>query len=341
MSNRQGPACSAALNGVTLSAMAGSAVPTISAANGAESLHVSVVIPLYNERATVEEVCRRTAAALASTGSTFEVICVDDGSTDGTFALVEQLRSEDARIRGLRLARNFGQHPAVRAGLERARGEVLVTIDGDLQNAPEDVPKLVAAVDAGSDVASGRRAIRRDSWLRRGPSRLINTMLRRFTGVEITDFGCALNAYRRSAVQPVLGAVGRQRFTKALVLSTGASVVEIDVAHAPRGDRSRYSRLGLSRQALHVLAAFWPQPIQWIGIALGLACTLVAGGLTVYGIVFWILRANFPGPLLAGTGVIFILGVQGFILALVGEYLGRLLGLVEGRPVYTVERELE
>src|SRR6185295_20358594 len=104
---------------------------------------------------------------------------------------------------------------------------------GDLQNPPEDLPKLIAAVEAGSDVASGRRAARRDSWGRTLPSRLINGMLRRFTGVAISDFGCAFNAYRRSAVEPVLGSIGKQKFTKALVLSAGASVIEVDVRHAP------------------------------------------------------------------------------------------------------------
>jgi undecaprenyl-phosphate 4-deoxy-4-formamido-L-arabinose transferase len=226
------------------------------------------------------------------------------------------------------------------AGLARARGDVVVTMDGDLQNAPEDIPRLVATVDAGSDVASGRRTARRDSWGRTLPSRLINAMLRRFTGVAISDFGCAFNAYRRSAFEPMLPAIGRQGFTKALVLSSGASVVEVDVAHAPRHGRSAYSPLRLTRLALHVLAGFWPQPIQWIGVALGVVCTLLALALGIYGIGFWIDNSNFPGPLFGGVAVLFVLGVQGFILALVGEYLGRIHKHVEGRPLYTIEREL-
>jgi len=165
-------------------------------------------------------------------------------------------------------------------------------------------------------------------------------MLRRFTGVDISDFGCAFNAYRRSAIEPMLGAIGKQKFTKALVLSTGASVVEVDVSHAARSGRSRYSPLRLTRLALHVLAGFWPQPIQWIGIALGVLCTTAAVALGIYGVVFWINESNFPGPLFGGVGVIFVLGMQGFILALVGEYLGRIQRDVEGRPLYTIDREL-
>jgi undecaprenyl-phosphate 4-deoxy-4-formamido-L-arabinose transferase len=299
---------------------------------------VSVVITVFNEAGSLEELCRRAVAALA--GRDFELIVVDDGSTDGSFGVVERLHEEDGRIHGVRLKRNFGQHPAMHAGLVRSRGEIVVTMDGDLQNPPEDLPKLIAAVEAGSDVASGRRAARRDSWGRTLPSRLINGMLRRFTGVAISDFGCAFNAYRRDAVEPVLGAIGKQKFTKALVLSTGASVVEVDVGHAARAGASRYSPMRLVSTALAVLAGFWPQPIQWIGLLLGTISTLLALALGCWGIVYWIDHSNFPGPLFGGVAVLFVLGVQGFILALVGEYLGRIQRDVSGRPLYTVEREL-
>jgi undecaprenyl-phosphate 4-deoxy-4-formamido-L-arabinose transferase len=299
---------------------------------------LSVVVTVFDEAPALEELYRRTVDALA--GCDFELIIVDDGSADGSFAVVERLHAADARVRGVRLKRNFGQHPAMHAGLARARGQIVVTMDGDLQNPPEDLPKLVAAVEGGADVASGRRAARRDSWGRTLPSRLINGMLRRFTGVDISDFGCAFNAYRREAVEPVLDAIGKQKFTKALVLSTGASVVEVDVGHAARLGSSRYSPLRLVRTALHVLAGFWPQPIQWIGLALGTICTLGAVALGCYGVAFWIDQANFPGPLFGGVAILFVLGVQGFILALVGEYLGRIQRDVSGRPLYTVEREL-
>jgi undecaprenyl-phosphate 4-deoxy-4-formamido-L-arabinose transferase len=299
---------------------------------------ISVVVTLFNERDTVGELVRRTAATLD--GESFELLLVDDGSTDGTWDEVVRAHTSDQRVRGVRLKRNFGQHPAMHAGLVRARGEVFVTMDGDLQNSPEDIPKLVAAVRNGSDVASGRRAARRDSWGRTLPSRMVNGMLRRFTGASIADFGCAFNAYRRSAVEPVLGAIGRQKFTKALVLSGGANVVEVDVAHEARRGESRYTPLRLTRLALHVLAGFWPQPIQWIGVALGALCTLAALALGIYGVAYWIAESDFPGPLFGGTLIVFVLGVQGFILALIGEYLARIQRDVEGRPLYTIDREL-
>jgi undecaprenyl-phosphate 4-deoxy-4-formamido-L-arabinose transferase len=302
---------------------------------------VSVVVTVFNEAESIDELYRRTIEALEQQGEAFELLVVDDGSTDGTFAKLAQLHERDDRVRVVRLKRNFGQHPAMHAGLSRARGDVIVTMDGDLQNAPEDIPKLVAAVEGGTDVASGKRVARHDSWGRTLPSRLINGMLRRFTGVAISDFGCAFNAYRRDAVEPMLGAIGKQKFTKALVLSGGASVVEVEVAHAPRRGRSRYSPLRLTRLALHVLAGFWPQPIQWIGMLLGTLCTLLAFGLGAYAIFYWIDNSNFPGPLFGGVAVIFVLGVQGFILALVGEYLGRIQRDVEGRPLYTIDKELD
>src|SRR5215218_5472542 len=285
----------------------------------AQQPELSVVVTVLNEERAVEELHRRTVAALD--GRPFEIVFVDDGSTDGTFAALERLHERDPRVRAVRLKRNFGQHPAMHAGLVRARGGVIVTMDGDLQNEPEDIPKLVAAVER-ADVASGRRVGRSESLTRTLPSRAINGMLRRFTGVPVSDFGCAFNAYRRGAIEPLLGAIGKQKFTKALVLSAGATVEEVDVSHAASRGGSRYSPFRLVRLALHIVAGFWPQPVQWIGV------------------IYWITNANFPGPLFGGVGIIFVLGVQGFILALIGEYLGRIQRDVEGRPLYTIDREL-
>jgi undecaprenyl-phosphate 4-deoxy-4-formamido-L-arabinose transferase len=302
---------------------------------------VSLVVPVYNEETTVEEVYRQSVAALESLGQPYEIIFVDDGSTDGTWKTLERLHEGNADLRAVRLKRNFGQHPAMHAGLVRARGEVVVTMDGDLQNSPADLPKLVAAVEAGADVASGRRPIRQDSWGRTLPSKLINGMLRRFTSAEISDFGCAFNAYSRDALTPVIGVIGKQKFTKALVLSAGASVVEVELEHRARAGRSRYSPLLLTRLALHVLAGFWPQPIQWAGVLIGMLCGTLAAVVGVWATVVWALRGDFPGMLYLGGLVLGVLAVQGFILALVGEYLGRIQRDVEGRPLYTIESELE
>jgi len=298
---------------------------------------VSVVVTVLNEEGAIDELYSRVAAALD--GREWEAIFVDDGSTDGTADRLRALHDADARVRVVRFKRNFGQHPAMHAGLVRARGRHIVTMDGDLQNEPEDLPKLLAALER-VDVASGRRVSRRDSAARTVPSRMINGLLRRFTGVEISDFGCAFNGYRREAIEPMLGAIGRQKFTKALVLSSGVSVEEVDVSHAASSSGSRYAPIRLIRLALHVVAGFWPQPVQWIGVTLGLVCTLAAAALGVYGVAYWVTQSNFPGPLFAGAGIVLVLGIQGFVLALIGESLGRIQRDVEGRPLYTIEEEL-
>jgi undecaprenyl-phosphate 4-deoxy-4-formamido-L-arabinose transferase len=300
-------------------------------------MDVSVVVTVLDEEGSVDELQRRIAAALD--GREWEAIYVDDGSTDATFEHLRALHESDPRVRVVRFKRNFGQHPAMHAGLTRARGAQIVTMDGDLQNEPEDIPRLLAALEH-ADVASGRRVARRDSPGRTMPSRFINGLLRRFTGVSISDFGCAFNGYRRGAIEPMLGAIGRQKFTKALVLSSGVSVEEVDVSHAASRSGSRYSPIRLVQLALHVVAGFWPQPVQWIGVTLGLLCTLAASALGVYGVAYWLVRSNFPGPLFAGAGIVLVLGIQGFVLALIGESLGRVQRDVEGRPLYTIEEEL-
>jgi undecaprenyl-phosphate 4-deoxy-4-formamido-L-arabinose transferase len=301
---------------------------------------ISLVVPVFNEEGTLEEVCRRALATLQELGKPYELIVVDDGSRDGTWAIVERLAAAEQPVRAVRLKRNFGQHPAMHAGLSRARGDIVVTMDADLQNVPEDLPKLIAAVEGGADVASGRRRGRDDSWGRTVPSKMVNGMLRRFTGVDIADFGCAFNAYSRSAIEPVLGVIGKQKFTKALVLSAGASVVEVDLTHQARADGSRYSPFRLIRLALHVLAGFWPQPIQWAGVLIGAICGILTIAVGVWGIVAWVVNGDFPGLLFLGGLVLGVLAVQGFILALVGEYLGRIQRDVEGRPLYTIDQEL-
>jgi undecaprenyl-phosphate 4-deoxy-4-formamido-L-arabinose transferase len=300
-------------------------------------MDVSIVVTVLDEERSVDELHRRLAATLD--GREWEAIFVDDGSTDGTYAALRAIHERDPHVRVVRFTRNFGQHPAMHAGLARARGSRIVTMDGDLQNAPEDIPKLLDALDR-VDVASGRRVARRDSPGRTLPSRVINGLLRRFTRVDISDFGCAFNGYRRAAIEPLLGAIGRQKFTKALVLSSGVSVEEVDVSHAASAAGSRYSPIRLVRLALHVVAGFWPQPVQWIGVTLGLLCTAAAAGLGAYGLGYWIARSDFPGPLFAGAGIVLVLGVQGFVLALIGESLGRIQRDVEGRPLYTIREEL-
>jgi glycosyltransferase involved in cell wall biosynthesis len=302
---------------------------------------VSVVVPLLNEERTIEPLYEALVRALDDAGLAAEMIFVDDGSTDGTFELLSGLHDRDDRVRVVSFKRNFGQHPAMHAGITRARGAIVVTMDGDLQNDPADIVKLVAAIDAGADVASGRRVTRRDAFfLRRLPSRLINGLLSRLTGAPISDFGCAFNAYRRDALEPVLHRIGRQKFTKALVCSTGAKVVEVELQHRARADSSRYGATKLVKLALHVLTGFWPQMVQWVGAILAIGGILTASVVGIWGLIFWIRHGNFPGPLFLGGLVLFVLGLQGFLMAVLGEHLQRIQRDVERRPIYYIDREL-
>ena len=303
--------------------------------------YLSVVVPLLNEEATLRTLYTRLVSALEAGGWEAELIFIDDGSTDATMDILSELHDADPGVRVVSFKRNFGQHPAMHAGISRARGEIIVTMDGDLQNEPADIARLVAAVEAGADVASGKRLGRKDGFvLRRLPSRLINAMLSRLTGTRISDFGCAFNAYRRPAIEPVLHRIGRQKFTKALVCATGARVTEVELEHAARQGRSRYGMLKLVTLSLHVLTGFWAQMVQWVGALLAIIGILTSSVVGVWGLVYWIRHGNFPGPLLLGGLVLFVLGLQGFLMAVLGEYLQRIQRDVELRPLYYIDREL-
>jgi glycosyltransferase involved in cell wall biosynthesis len=303
---------------------------------------ISVVVTIYNEVETVRDLADRLRASLDAYGRPWEVVFVDDGSSDGSRRLLREVHEADPRMRVVLLKRNVGQHPAMAAGMRESRAGIVVTMDGDLQNDPSDIPKLVDALEReGVEVASGRRAQRADALMgRQIPSRAVNAMLRRLTRVEIADYGCAFNAYRRSAFEPVLHVIGRQKFTKALVLSTGAPVTEVELQNHPR-EHSKYSRMRLIKLALHVLTGFWPKPIQWAGIAIGLLCGAASLAVTIYAIVFWIVESNFPGLAFLSALVVFVLAVQGFILGLLGDYVIRIQRDVERRPLYVIQEILE
>jgi undecaprenyl-phosphate 4-deoxy-4-formamido-L-arabinose transferase len=246
--------------------------------------HVSVVVPVLDEEATVEPLYRGIVASLDGAGIPGEVIFVDDGSTDATFERLSDLHDSDPRLRVVSFDRNYGQHQAMHAGITRARGEIVVTMDGDLQNAPSDIPHLVAAVEAGADVASGRRLGRADPTLRRLPSAAINRMLARLTGVDLSDFGCAFNAYRRDALDPVMHRIGRQKFTKAIVCSTGVTVVEVDLEHRAREGQSRYRPIALIKMGLQVITGFWPGLSQRVGLLVAVVGILSGVGVGVWGL---------------------------------------------------------
>ena len=234
---------------------------------------MSVVVPTYNEEANAVPLVRGLVAVLQGMELPFELIVVDDGSRDATLAQLRSLLPTTPELVILRLRRNFGQTLALQAGFDRARGDVIVTLDGDLQNDPRDIPRLLERIKLGADVVSGWRVDRKDGlWLRRVPSQLANGLIRRLTGVPIHDQGCSLKAYRREVVQRLRLYSDMHRFIGVLAMPTGAAIDEIVVAHHPRVAGA--SKYGLSRIykviadlfTIQMLTRFLESPLRWFAL---------------------------------------------------------------------------
>jgi undecaprenyl-phosphate 4-deoxy-4-formamido-L-arabinose transferase len=211
---------------------------------------LSIVIPVFNEALSLVALHQRLARTLATIGRPSEIIFVDDGSRDESADVLRTLRGRDAAVRVIRFNRNYGQHAALLAGMERARGEIIVTLDADLQNPPEEIPRLLAALEGGADVVGGRRVSRRDAWGRRAASWLVNHATSAAIGVRLRDYGCMLRAYRRSVIDRILAFRGTRRYIPVLAAAFASSMTEIPVDHRPREHgRSRYGPLRLLRLA--------------------------------------------------------------------------------------------
>ena len=211
---------------------------------------LSIVIPVFNEAQSLVALHQRLARTLENIGRPYEIIFVDDGSRDESADVLRALRARDAAVRMIRFNRNYGQHAALFAGMERARGDIIVTLDADLQNPPEEIPRLVAALDAGADVVGGWRVSRRDPWGRRAASWLVNHATSAAVGVRLRDYGCMLRAYRRSVIDRMLAFRGSRRYIPVLAAAFASSMTEIPVGHRAREHgRSRYGPLRLLRLA--------------------------------------------------------------------------------------------
>ena len=211
---------------------------------------LSVVIPVFNEARSLDPLHARLARTLETLGRPYEIIFVDDGSRDESADVLRALRARDRAVRMIRFTRNYGQHAALLAGMERARGEIVVTLDADLQNPPEEIPRLLAALVDGVDVVGGRRVRRRDPWTRRAASWLVNRAASLAVGVRLRDCGCMLRAHRRSVIDRILVFPGSRRYLPVLAAAFASSMTEIPVAHSAREHgRSKYGVLRLLRLA--------------------------------------------------------------------------------------------
>ncbi len=304
----------------------------------AESPYLSVVIPVFNEEENLVELHARLAATLDQAGYTWEVIYVDDGSRDRSWDILEKLHQQDpARVRLVRFNRNYGQHMAVFAGFERVRGQVVATLDADLQNPPEEIPRLVEKLEEGFDVVSGWRRRRRDTWLRRLPSWIVNRVTSRVVGVNLRDYGCMLRTYRREVVNAMNQCQETSSFIPALANTFARDVAEIPVEHAERrGGHSKYNLLGLIRLNFDLMTGFSVLPIQLVSL-LGSLVALVGLG---FGI-FLFVRRLIVGPEVEGVFTLFAIlfvfvGLQILGVGLIGEYVGRIYREVRRRPRFVV-----
>jgi len=302
----------------------------------------SVVIPVYNEAANLKELIRRCMTVCEETGKSYEIILVDDGSTDPSSELIEEATPWYAgRLIGVFLNRNYGQHAAIMAGFEVSTGEIVVTLDADLQNPPEEIPRLVQKAEQGFDVVGSVRADRHDSFFRRSASSIVNMWVQRSTGIAMRDYGCMLRAYHRRIVDVMLQCPERSTFIPILANSFARNPAEIEVMHQNRfNGKSKYGLWKLLNLLFDLLTAMTTFPLRLLTIIGGIVSGI---GLGLAGYLF--LMRLIMGPHWAVEGVFTLfailfcfIGAQFLGLGLLGEYIGRIYQDVQARPRYFVYR---
>jgi glycosyltransferase involved in cell wall biosynthesis len=311
-------------------------------------LDISVVVPVLNEEESLPHLHQRLTTALAESGYSYEIIIVDDGSTDGSFDIMRGLQAQDEHLQVVRFRRNYGQTAAFAAGFDRAQGDVVITIDADLQNDPADIPTLMDKMAEGYDVVSGWRVNRQDRFLdRRLPSMVANGLIRWATGVRIHDYGCSLKAYRREVLADVRLYGEMHRFIPALAHAAGARVTEVPVSHYPR--RFGKAKYGLSRTlkvfldilAVRFLMSYSTRPIHIFGL-LGLLSFIAGMVVLLYLAVvrLLLLQPIADRPLLLLGILLTMLGVQLVTTGLLAEMVIRTYYESQGKAIYTVREEV-
>ena len=306
---------------------------------------ISVVIPVYNEEAGLPALFARLYPALDALATRYEVIFVNDGSRDRSAAiLADQFRARPDVTRVILFNANAGQHQAIIAGFERVRGRRVVTLDADLQNPPEEIGKLLAAMDSGADYVGGVRAVREDSWWRRTASRLMNSLRERITRIRMTDQGCMLRAYSREIADAVAACREVSTFIPALAYTFAHRPVEIEVAHEERAaGESKYSLYKLIRLNFDLVTGFSLVPLQIFSL---IGMLVAMGSVALY--VFVVVRGRATGRYEEGFAALwdrdilefFLIGIVLFGLALVGAYVGRTSQPVRERPRSTIRAVL-
>lgn len=303
---------------------------------------VSVVIPVYNEQESLPELIRRTNEACSSLRLAYEILLVDDGSQDASAEMIADAASAPgSHVVAVLLNRNYGQHSAIMAGFSHVSGDLTITLDADLQNPPEEIPRLVAAAQQGYDVVGTVRQNRQDSWFRRRASRTINHLIQRVTGKAMGDYGCMLRAYRRHIIDAMLNCHERSTFIPILANTFARRTIELPVTHAEREfGNSKYSFMRLINLMYDLITCLTTTPLRMLSV-LG---SLIALAGFAFSIVLIVLRLFF-GAAWAGDGVFVLfavlfmfVGAQFIGMGLLGEYIGRIYNDVRARPRYFIQR---
>jgi Glycosyltransferases involved in cell wall biogenesis len=301
---------------------------------------IAIVIPVYNEKENLPTLMQRLIAVMQSLGKSYQIIFIDDGSSDNSLEILKEF-SQKPSVKIVELTRNYGQHAAILAGFSVSSAEIVITMDADLQNPPEEIPNLVKVMEEGNyDVVGTIRRGRKDSFWRIIPSKIINMVARKITGVSLRDWGCMLRAYRRSVVERMIQCHEHSTFIPALATLFSKRVTEIEVAHDERlGGKSSYPLRKLINLQFDLVAAFSNLPMKLImygGILMSMLGVCFGIFLAVARLVYgarWAAEGIFT---LFAVLFIFI-GLQFFALGVIGEYIGRIYREVRKRPEYVIE----
>ncbi|AKM48234.1 MULTISPECIES: undecaprenyl-phosphate 4-deoxy-4-formamido-L-arabinose transferase [Edwardsiella] len=302
---------------------------------------VSVVIPVYNEQESLPELLSRTIAACDAMGKQYEIVLVDDGSSDRSAEILrEAAQRPGSRVVAVLLNRNYGQHSAIMAGFSHIKGDLVITLDADLQNPPEEIPRLVETADQGYDVVGTIRQNRQDSWFRKRASRMINGLIQRTTGKSMSDYGCMLRAYRSSIIKAMLHCHERSTFIPILANSFARRTIEIPVKHAEREHgESKYGLMKLINLMYDLVTCLTTTPLR----ALSIFGSVIALLGFAFAVLLILMRLTL-GPQWAAEGVftlfavLFIfIGAQFVGMGLLGEYIGRIYNDVRARPRYFIQ----
>ena len=308
--------------------------------------YISVVIPVYNEQDNLNSLFERLMPVMDKVGKPYEVLFTNDGSRDRSGAMLKEFYERRPKnVRVIDFNGNFGQHMAIMAAFERVRGDVIVTLDADLQNPPEEIPKLLAAIEAGHDVVGGYHKNRQDSFFRKYASKIINNIRARITNIRMRDQGCMLRAYRRTIIESIVASGETSTFIPALAYSYAASPTEVEVEHAARAaGESKYHLYDLIRLNFDLMTGFSIVPLQMFTVF-----GVVTSILSLLFVVYLFVRRLLVGPEAEGLFTLFailyfLVGIGIMGLGIIGEYIGRIYKEVRRRPrfvIRTVHEQLD